>query len=78
MYYYTGYIPIRAGDIKLLSFGSKNPISYSYPKLAYDQLNKYHVSREANAKRLVNIYLPSNQHGNSTFSALSLLGLSEA
>jgi len=41
MYYYTGYIPIRAGDIKLLSFNSKNPIQIDYPKLAYDELNKY-------------------------------------
>ena len=78
MYYYTGYIPIRAGDIKLLSFGSKNPISYSYPKIAYDELSKYKISRDANSKRLVNIYLPSNQSGNSTFSALKLLGLSPA
>ncbi len=56
MYYYTGYIPIRAGDIKLLSFGSKNPIGFSYPKIAYDDLNKYNISRELNCKRLANIY----------------------
>ena len=76
MYYYTGYIPIRAGDIKLLSFGSKNPICYSYPKLAYDELEKYNVRKEVNSKRLVNIYEARHQYGNKTFSALGLLGLS--
>jgi hypothetical protein len=76
MYYYTGYIPIRAGDIKLLSFGSKNPISYHYPKLAYDELEKYNVRKEANSKRFVNIYETKNQYENRTFSALGLLGLS--
>ena len=76
MYYYTGYIPIRAGDIKLLSFGSKNPISYSYPKLAYDELEKYNVRKEANSKRFVNIYETKNQLDNRAFSALGLLGLS--
>ena len=56
MYYYTGYIPIKAGDIKLLAFNSKNPIYFSYPKLAYDDLNKYQVSRDLTCKRLANIY----------------------
>lgn len=55
MYYYTGYIPIKAGDIKLLSFSSKNPICLSYPKLAYDDLTKYTLTREMNSKRLLNI-----------------------
>jgi hypothetical protein len=45
MYYYTGYIPIKAGDIKLLSFNSKNPINYLYPKIAYDDFNKYNISK---------------------------------
>jgi DNA helicase INO80 len=56
IYYYTGYIPIKAGDIKLLSFNSKNPIKFNYPKLAYDDLNKYTYNRELKCKKLFNIY----------------------
>jgi DNA helicase INO80 len=35
-YYYTGYIPIRAGEIKLIAFNTKNPIVYNYPRFIYD------------------------------------------
>ena len=44
-YYYTGYIPIKSGDIKLISYNSKNPICYGYPSLAYDSLTKYSENR---------------------------------
>lgn len=78
MYYYTGYIPIKAGDIKLLSFNSKNPIAYSYPKLAYDDFMKYSISRDIDCKRLLNIFSVHNQSENSTFSITRLLGLSKS
>lgn len=78
MYYYTGYIPIRAGDIKILSFSSKNPISLSYPKIAYDDFNKYNLQRDVNNKRLLNIFTVKNQQLNSTFSIIKLLGLSSS
>ena len=78
MYYYTGYIPIRAGDIKLLSFCSKNPINFSYPKIIYDEFSKYNISRDLNCKRLLNIYSVQNQSSNSTFSVTNLLGISKS
>lgn len=78
MYYYTGYIPTKGGDIKLLSFNSKNPIYFNYPKLAYDEMNKYDVSKNLTSKRLANIYQVSNQIDNPTFSITHLLGLSKA
>lgn len=77
MYYYTGYIPIKAGDIKLLAFNSKNPIQMDYPKLAYDEFNKYEVSSSTNHKRLLNIYSLANQSDNSSFSIVHLFGLSK-
>jgi DNA helicase INO80 len=41
LYYYTGYIPIRAGEIKLIGNNTKNPITYNLPKLVYDDFNKF-------------------------------------
>lgn len=78
MYYYTGYIPIKAGDIKLLSFNSKNPIQIEYPKLAYDELNKYQINPVDNHKRLLNIFAFTNQQNNPTFSITHLFGLSKS
>ncbi len=79
MYYYTGYIPIKGGDIKLLSFSSKNPIIFSsYPKIAYDDLNKYDIPQNINCKRLLNIHSVQNQLNNPTFSIIHLLGLSKS
>jgi hypothetical protein len=76
VYYYTGYIPIKAGDIKLLSFSSRNPIAFKYPKLAYDELSKYELSRNDTCKRLLNIFSFANQSSSMTFSITSMLGLS--
>ena len=78
MYYYTGYIPIKAGDIKLLSFNSKNPIPFCYPKIAYDHLDRYRLSKAKVHKRLLNISSVVNQTNNKTFSIFKLLGLSSA
>jgi hypothetical protein len=41
MYYYTGFTPIRGGDIKLISFSSTNPINFTLPKLVYDEILRY-------------------------------------
>lgn len=75
-YYYTGYIPIRAGDIKLLSSSHKNPIYFTYPLLVYDQLVRYHETKSQLAKRLVNIYQVDNQRNNPTFSSIWMTSLS--
>lgn len=61
MYYYTGHIPIRAGEIKYLSSNLKNPIYYGLPKLVYDETMRYTEYSEQKAKRLMNIYSESNQ-----------------
>jgi DNA helicase INO80 len=63
-YYYTGYIPIRAGDIKLLSSSHRNPIYFGYPVLIHDEMVRFNESRSQTAKRLVNIYSVSNQRNN--------------
>ena len=60
-YYYTGYIPIRSGDIKLLSFSAKNPVYLGMPVLVYDELIRYPERRDNMSKRLVNIYSVDNQ-----------------
>jgi len=41
MYYYTGFTPIRSGDIKLISFSSVNPVSLRIPKLVYEDILRY-------------------------------------
>lgn len=74
-YYYTGYIPIRAGDIKLIAFNAKNPIIINLPVLVYDEIMRYPESRENMSKRLLNIYSVDNQRNNSTFSSLSMTPL---
>lgn len=75
-YYYTGYIPIKAGDIKLLADNAKNPIYFCYPILMYDSLVRFYEWKEATAKRFVNIYSVDNQRGNKTFSSLWMTSLS--
>ena len=46
LYYYTGYIPIRAGEIKLLASNAKNPIPYNLPKLVYDEVVRFGKKRQ--------------------------------
>jgi hypothetical protein len=41
VYYYTGFTPIRGGDVKLLAYGCVNPIEYNLPRLVYEDLMKY-------------------------------------
>lgn len=76
VYYYTGYIPIRAGDVKLISHNAKNPIIYNFPKLIYDDFMRFTEKRSSLSKRLVNIYDVHNQLNNSTFSSLAMMNLS--
>lgn len=71
LYYYTGYIPIRAGDIKLIASQGRNPISFCYPKMVYDSF-RFEQPRKNTLKRLLNIYHPANQLNNKTFSGLSM------
>jgi hypothetical protein len=68
LYYYTGCIPIRAGDIKLISFNSTNPINFVIPKLVYDKILRYPENLALRNKRLLNIYSIQNQKNNSTFA----------
>lgn len=76
-YYYTGHIPMRAGEVKLLASSAKNPIAYNYPLLAYDTFTRYNESRQKTSKRLLNIYSPANQHRNPTFAALEMTSLTK-
>ena len=77
-YYYTGATPIRSGDIKLLAFNARNPISVSLPLLVYDQLMRFPESRVKTIKRLVNIYSVDNQIDNKTFSSLWMTQLTRS
>ena len=76
MYYYTGYIPIRVGEEKLISFNCKNPIVYHLPKLVYEDLMKFEEPLGDRNRRLLNIFTVENMIDNPTFSSLKLTSLS--
>lgn len=37
-YYYTGNLPVSFGQLKDITYSSRNPITYSIPKLVYDEI----------------------------------------
>ena len=76
IYYYTGFTPIKGGDVKLLSFNSTNPIKVSIPRLIYDEVVRFEENLSVRNKRLLNLYTPNNMKESSGFSILRLMNLS--
>lgn len=76
IYYYTGFTPIKNGDIKLLPYNSKNPIEFFVPKLVYDEMIYFEEPIEKRNKRLLNIFTPNNMANSSGFSCLRMTNIS--